>query len=60
MTLIGTPPNLLCSMALEEAGFRGFRMFDFLPTGLAVMITGASIWPSSGGISSPLANRAKA
>jgi di/tricarboxylate transporter len=41
MTLIGTPPNLLCSMALEEAGFRGFRMFDFLPTGAAVMITGA-------------------
>lgn len=40
-TLIGTPPNLLCSMALEEAGFRGFRMFDFLPTGLAVMAVGA-------------------
>ncbi len=39
-TLIGTPPNLLCSMALEDAGFRGFRMFDFLPTGLAVMATG--------------------
>jgi di/tricarboxylate transporter len=39
-TLIGTPPNLLCSMALEEAGFEGFRMFDFLPTGLAVMVTG--------------------
>lgn len=39
-TLIGTPPNLLTSMALEEAGFRGFRMFDFLPTGLAVMGTG--------------------
>ncbi|MBE0545499.1 MAG: sodium-coupled transporter [Verrucomicrobia bacterium] len=40
-TLIGTPPNLLCSMALEAAGFRGFRMFDFLPTGLAVMGAGA-------------------
>jgi di/tricarboxylate transporter len=39
-TLIGTPPNLLCSIALEEAGFPGFRMFDFLPTGLAVMGTG--------------------
>jgi di/tricarboxylate transporter len=39
-TLIGTPPNLLCSMALEDAGFAGFRMFDFLPTGLAVMGTG--------------------
>jgi di/tricarboxylate transporter len=40
-TLIGTPPNLLCSMALEDAGFRGFRMFDFLPTGLAVTVAGA-------------------
>lgn len=41
VTLIGTPPNLLVSMALEEAGYRGFRMFDFAPTGLAVMLTGA-------------------
>ena len=40
-TLIGTPPNLLCSMALEEAGFDGFRMFHFLPTGLVVMGVGA-------------------
>ena len=40
-TLIGTPPNLLCSMALEEAGFDGFRMFHFAPTGLAVMGAGA-------------------
>jgi di/tricarboxylate transporter len=40
-TLIGTPPNLLVAMALEEYGFRGFRMFDFFPTGLAVMATGA-------------------
>lgn len=41
VTLIGTPPNLLVSIALEDAGFRPFRMFDFLPTGLAVMATGA-------------------
>jgi di/tricarboxylate transporter len=36
-TLIGTPPNLLVSQALEESGFEGFKMFDFLPTGLAVL-----------------------
>jgi di/tricarboxylate transporter len=36
-TLIGTPPNLLVSTALEERGYRGFLMFDFLPTGLAVL-----------------------
>jgi di/tricarboxylate transporter len=40
-TLIGTPPNLLVSMALEEHGFAPFRMFDFAPTGLAVMAVGA-------------------
>ncbi len=39
-TLIGTPPNLLVSIALEEQGFAGFKMFDFLPTGLAVLGTG--------------------
>jgi len=40
VTLIGTPPNLLVSMALEDAGFDGFRLFDFAPTGLAVLGTG--------------------
>jgi di/tricarboxylate transporter len=40
-TLIGTPPNLLVSIALENQGFRGFRMFDFAPTGVAVMVVGA-------------------
>jgi di/tricarboxylate transporter len=40
-TLIGTPPNLLVSIALEDAGWRGFSMFDFLPTGLTVMAVGA-------------------
>ncbi len=39
-TLIGTPPNLLVSIALEESGYAGFRMFDFLPTGLAVLGAG--------------------
>jgi len=40
VTLIGTPPNLLVSMALEEAGMEGFGLFDFAPTGLAVLATG--------------------
>jgi di/tricarboxylate transporter len=39
-TLIGTPPNLLVSMALEDQGFEPFRLFDFAPTGLAVMAVG--------------------
>lgn len=40
VTVIGTPPNLLVSIALEDHGFAGFRLFDFAPTGLAVLITG--------------------
>lgn len=39
-TLIGTPPNLLVSIALEDSGWEGFAMFDFLPTGLAVTALG--------------------
>jgi len=39
-TMVGTPPNLLVSMALEDAGYESFKMFDFLPTGLAVLGAG--------------------
>jgi di/tricarboxylate transporter len=39
-TLIGTPPNLLISVNLENAGHRGLGMFDFTPVGLGVMIGG--------------------
>ena len=36
-TLIGTPPNLLSAEALRQAGYEPFGMFDFLPTGAAVL-----------------------
>ncbi len=39
-TLIGTPPNLLVSFALQDAGLRPFGLFDFTPVGLGVMIGG--------------------
>lgn len=39
-TLIGTPPNLLVSASLAEYGYESFSMFDFLPTGLAVLAAG--------------------
>ena len=42
MTLIGTPPNILISSALNAAGLEPFRIFDFLPTGLAVMVAGTA------------------
>ena len=37
LTLTGTPPNLLVSDALAAAGHAPFQMFDFAPTGLAVL-----------------------
>jgi di/tricarboxylate transporter len=39
-TLIGTPPNLLISYALEEAGYRGFGLFDYSPLGVGATIAG--------------------
>ena len=39
-TLVGTPPNLLASEALNRAGYESFKMFDFLPTGSAVFAIG--------------------
>ena len=39
-TLIGTPPNLLISYSLQEAGLKPFGLFDFTPVGLGVMIGG--------------------
>jgi di/tricarboxylate transporter len=39
-TQIGTPPNILVSDALREAGLKTFTFFDFTPVGLAVMLSG--------------------
>lgn len=39
-TQIGTPPNILVSDALREAGLKSFTFFDFTPVGLTVMIAG--------------------
>lgn len=38
-TLIGTPPNLLVSAALANAGFQPFSLFDYTPMGLIIMIS---------------------
>ncbi len=40
-TLIGTPPNLLISAALDEAGHAAFGLFDFTPIGAVVLLVGA-------------------
>ena len=39
-TLVGTPPNLLISGALADAGQTPFKLFDFTPIGTAVLVTG--------------------
>jgi di/tricarboxylate transporter len=39
-TQIGTPPNILVSDALRDAGLKSFSFFDFTPVGLVVMFAG--------------------
>ncbi|SDE46622.1 TrkA-C domain-containing protein [Paenibacillus sp. UNCCL117] len=40
LTLIGTPPNLVISETLTEAGFPGLSFFSFTPIGLVCLIVG--------------------
>ncbi len=40
ITLIGTPPNLLVSTALADAGFETFGFFDFAPVAIPVLLVG--------------------
>ncbi len=42
LTLIGTPPNLLVSAALGEAGFPEFGFFDFAPIGIPILLAGTA------------------
>jgi di/tricarboxylate transporter len=39
-TQIGTPPNILVTDALRDAGLKAFTFFDFTPVGLIVMFSG--------------------
>lgn len=39
-TLIGTPANILVSEALRDAGLTPFRMFDYTPIGIVVLLVG--------------------
>lgn len=39
MTLIGTPPNLLVSEALRDAGLAPFGLFDFTPLGIIMLLS---------------------
>jgi len=39
-TMIGTPPNILITEALKDAGLRPFQMFDFAPLGISILLAG--------------------
>ena len=43
MTLIGTPPNLIISDALSEAGYGRLSFFSFLPVGLICVTVGTLV-----------------
>ena len=40
MTLIGTPPNLIVSDTLQNAGFEPLGFFSFLPVGIVILVVG--------------------
>ena len=40
MTLIGTPPNLIVSDTLANAGYQSLGFFSFLPVGLVTLVVG--------------------
>ena len=40
MTLIGTPPNLIVSDTLVNAGYSPLSFFSFLPVGLVILVVG--------------------
>ncbi len=39
-TLVGTPPNLVASEALRQAGLEGFSLFEFAPVGVPALVLG--------------------
>lgn len=48
MTLIGTPPNLIISGTLADAGYEPLTFFSFLPVGIITLTVGIIVlWPMS-------------
>ncbi|MCB1685616.1 MAG: SLC13 family permease [Pseudomonadales bacterium] len=41
-TMVGTPPNLLVSGALKDAGLQPFGLFDFTPLGVIILLVGTA------------------
>lgn len=40
LTLIGTPPNILVTLIMAEHGIEPFKMFDFTPIGILILLAG--------------------
>jgi len=47
-TLIGTPPNLIVSELLREAGYQQFIFFSYTPVGLVLILTGILFMVTAG------------
>ncbi len=47
-TMIGTPPNILVSNALRDAGLQPFKLFDFAPVGVFIMLVGTAFMATIG------------
>jgi di/tricarboxylate transporter len=47
-TMIGTPPNILVSNALGEAGLKPFGLFDFTPIGAVILLAGTTFMVFAG------------
>jgi di/tricarboxylate transporter len=48
MTLIGTPPNILASDALQAAGLEPFGFFAFAPVGIVLVLAGITFMVLAG------------
>ena len=48
MTLIGTPPNIIVSDLLSEAGLTAFKFFDYTPIGVVILIAGVVFMITAG------------
>ncbi|MFO7322712.1 MAG: SLC13 family permease [Chloroflexota bacterium] len=43
MSLIATPPNIIASEALENAGYAPFDFFSFTPLGILLLVSGTAV-----------------
>lgn len=60
ITLIGTPPNLLASIALRDAGLPGFGFFDFAWIGVPILLVGTAFVALAGRYLLPRTDTTKA